>query len=117
VGNAPLDWTEMRFKNNRFVPDSDKSFWIPGDWGYIIKTRFDSTLPNMGGMDGENVICLGGSLEDDNFNAFAEEGNFWGHGFEIMSLKQMMMEVQDWANAPFKLANVLCDLSQDNLEE
>ncbi|MEM1408025.1 MAG: hypothetical protein AAGG59_14690, partial [Bacteroidota bacterium] len=59
--------------------------WIPGDWGYILNTKF-SGLEKDVGLEGENIIYAGNDL-------------FWGHfgpGNEYKTLKEWFDKVKSW---------------------
>lgn len=74
-GRSPTD-------HDSGVGDTD---WIPGDWGYILNTKF----PAAGGADG---------LEGENL-IYAGKDRFWGHfgpGIEYKSLTQWFDQVKSW---------------------
>lgn len=67
------------------IPSSDKDDWVPGDWGYIKNIKFPAT-GGIPGLEGENIIYVGG-------------GQFWGHfnpGLEYKTLDGWIKQVNDF---------------------
>ena len=64
------------------------SAWLPGDWGYIKNTGPVIRL----GLEGENIIYLGGCFNKD-FNAFKALAPFWGHPGGTKTLAGWIEEV------------------------
>lgn len=64
---------------------SDKTDWVPGDWGYIENDKF-SGKPDDVGLEGENLIYVGND-------------QFWGHFTgknTYRTLKEWFDEVKGW---------------------
>lgn len=115
VGVAPIKASTGFFLRQREVPVED-SFWIPGDWGFLRNTGYDPMAPGMENREGENVIYLGGSV-DTQFTKFWEKGQFWGHGFGISNLRDMIGELEIWALAPVEVSSIRMDLRLQAFEE
>ncbi len=63
--------------------------WVPGDWGYIINTKWDPKDPHQAGQEGENIVYLG-------------QGKFWGHinaSVMIRTKEEWMDIVRVWGEA------------------
>jgi hypothetical protein len=62
----------------------DETDWIPGDWGYILNTKFPPD--GQAGLEGENLI-------------YSQKGQLWGHfgpGIEYKTLQQWFDQVKGW---------------------
>jgi hypothetical protein len=64
VGN--IDFIKGTMNLLRQYNTTTESFWIPGDWGYIHNTANTYEGAVEAGLEGENIIYLGGLF-------------FWGH--------------------------------------
>ncbi len=93
VQESPLTFGRTKFIQERQAPGRPE-FWIPGDWGNL--RTMDPTRVRKDGTEGENVIYLGGSLKSD-YDAFAADAEFWGHGMGKMKLKKMLDDLEvEW---------------------
>lgn len=100
------------FVETRYVSSSeeDKAFWIPGDWGFIENKDHDPNDAGQVGRDGENVIYLGGCYQTDPM-AFLNQAPFWGHGFGIKTLQQMIDGISGWGT--IEVHKIRRDLNHD----
>ncbi len=80
---------------------ANEHFWIPGDLGWFQNTGWQTPRDPFG-LEGENVIYLGGGglPDDSNFEATAF---FWGLGFDKQTMQNMRASVLRDIGGPVKV--------------